>query len=325
MKNGKITLGIWSIRVFKSSAFFPDQPCESEFNKPTLQAEDISDVPAEFVADPFITFHDSQYYMFFEVFNKKSERGEIGLATSFDGEKWTYKKIVLREKYHLSYPHVFKFGKEIFLIPESKEANGVFLYKAKNFPYEWEKVSKLISGTYIDPTIFRHKNRWWMFAGSSENTDLHLFYSDKIDGIWIEHLKNPIVSNNYKVSRPAGRVVENEGEIYRFTQDCFTSYGKLVRSFKIKKISETEYDEEEVKIILSSSNKEFDWRKDGMHHIDQLKINKNQWLIAVDGQIFEYKSIIRWKLERFLRNPVSSTNRLIKRYLGFWGGFQKEE
>jgi hypothetical protein len=307
----EIDLAIWSIKVFHSNLISCESPNESIFNSPSIKAEDVWDVPAEFVADPFVLSHNSKYYLFFEVLNKRSERGEIGVATSSDGEQWTYQKIVLKEKFHLSYPHVFIHNNEFYMIPESSEANQIYLYKAKNFPYGWEKVCALVNGKYIDPTIFNFNGKWWMFAGSP-NGDLHLFHSDKIDGTWIRHSLSPLISNNNNISRPAGRVIINDGTIYRFTQDCEPYYGKQVRSFKINKLSQDEYQEEEISIILNGSNKNEDWRKDGIHHINKLKVNDNLWLIAVDGHRFKKQKYLSWKLGSFLRAPLPNINRIIK-------------
>ncbi|MBD3107671.1 hypothetical protein IEO70_04765 [Bacillus sp. AGMB 02131] len=304
----KINFPIWSIKVFKSQLIVDSQPNQQEFIKPTLTAKDVTDIPADFIADPFLIAHESKYFMFFEVMNKIVARGEIGLATSNDGENWKYERIVLKEKCHLSYPYVFKSNNEFFMIPESTEANGVFLYKSKSFPNEWEKVCELIHGYYSDPSIFYYNEKWWMFAGSPGK--LHLFFSNKIDSGWAEHPSSPLIKNNNSITRPAGRVIVHDGDIYRFTQDNSLFYGKSVRSFKIKTLSESEYSEEEVEIVLKGSDKQGDWRKDGMHQIDQLKINDNEWLIVVDGHFFHNENLLIWKLKRFLRNPIACTIRV---------------
>jgi hypothetical protein len=36
---------------------------------------------------------------------------------SRDAFSWTYQGVVLREQFHLSYPYVFRWNEEIFLIP----------------------------------------------------------------------------------------------------------------------------------------------------------------------------------------------------------------
>ncbi|WP_420489673.1 glucosamine inositolphosphorylceramide transferase family protein [Neobacillus vireti] len=306
----EIDLAEWSIKVFNSNLIYSKKPDDKIFNDPSIKAEDVTDVPAEFVADPFLTFYKSRFYLFFEVLNMRSELGEIGLATSEDGEKWTYQKIVLKERYHLSYPHVFEFEDQFYMVPESSEAKEVILYKAKNFPYEWEKYSVIANGKYIDPTIFQYNSKWWMFVGTP-NGDLHLFYSEKIEGKWIKHSLSPIIKDNYNISRPAGRVIIDNNKIYRFTQDCKPYYGKQVRSFIINKLTENEYQEEEINIILNGSDKNNDWRRDGMHHIDQLKINGNEWLIAVDGHKFKTHNYLKWKIKSIYRAPVANINRLL--------------
>jgi hypothetical protein len=286
---------VWSIKVFKSSSIISRVPNEYILNNSSLMASDVTDVPAAFIADPFIIFHDSKYYMFFEVLDHSLERGIIGLASSENGELWTYERIVLKEDFHLSYPYVFKHNNTIYMIPESIGANRVLLYKAKNFPYEWEITRELICGRYDDPSIFQHNNKWWMFAG--QNGNLHLFVSDQLEGEWTEHPKSPVITGNFNITRPGGRVIVDKNKIYRYTQDGEPYYGSAVRAFKIKELSEFDYKEEKVSMVLNGS-KNTDWRKDGMHHIDQLKIADDQWLIAVDGHKFIKRNYLLWKLQR---------------------------
>lgn len=57
---------------------------------PVLTRNHVTDVPASFVADPFMSRVDGRWYMFFEVMNRLTWKGEIGLATSENGTEWTY-------------------------------------------------------------------------------------------------------------------------------------------------------------------------------------------------------------------------------------------
>jgi len=296
--NKKITVGIWSIKVFNSNSIITEQPKNSELKEPTLQASDVTDIPAEFVADPFIILHQSKLYMFFEILDKSLGRGVIGLATSQDGEKWKYDKVVLKENFHLSYPYVFEHNNIIYMIPETSEAGKVLLYKSKYFPYEWEVTSTLIEGNYVDASVFQYKNKWWMFAGKSGK--LHLFYTDQLNGPWIEHPKSPLISNNVQITRPGGRVIVEDDQIYRYTQDSKPNYGSAIRVFKITHLTEEEYEEEQVNLVLNGTNNISDWNKDGMHSIDQLKVNDSEWLTVVDGHRLEYKNHFVWKIERIL-------------------------
>ncbi|MFJ7728157.1 hypothetical protein ACIQXV_18670 [Neobacillus sp. NPDC097160] len=293
-----IIVGIWSISVFNSQTLISKYPDKNKIGRPSLQASDISDVHAEFIADPFIISHQSLFFMFFEILDKTSGKGIIGLATSINGENWNYDRAVLKENYHLSYPYVFKYGDDFYMIPESSEANKVLLYKAKNFPYEWSVVNELIEGNYVDSSIFQYNNKWWMFAGKSGK--LHLFFSDTLERNWVEHPKSPLITNNYSITRPGGRVIVEENAIYRYTQDGQPSYGSAVRVFRITVLSEREYEEEEMDLILKGSKKVNDWNRDGMHSIDQLKVAENNWLIAVDGHKLQKENYLLWKADRLL-------------------------
>jgi hypothetical protein len=304
-----VTLGIWSIKVLNSDSFVLKPLNESLLENPTLQARDIKDVSAEFIADPFIMCHNSMFYMFFEVLDKTSDKGIIGLATSGDGAKWNYERIVLKESYHLSYPHVFKYKDEVYMTPETIQANGVLLYKAMNFPYDWEIACKLIEGQYVDPSIFQYKDKWWLFA--AQNGKLHLFYSNELIGNWIEHPKSPLITDNFNITRPGGRVIVNDGEIYRYTQDGMPNYGSSVKVFKVTNLTESEYEEEEMNEVIKGTNKVNDWKKDGMHTIDQLKITNDKWLIAVDGHTVEKRNHLIWKLN-YIVLKISSISFLSK-------------
>ncbi|OPH56668.1 hypothetical protein BC351_27390 [Paenibacillus ferrarius] len=288
---------IWAIKVFQSEHMISASCMETNLDTPSLQASDVRDVQAEFVADPFIITYKQKFYLFFEVFNKGSARGEIGLAISDDGAKWEYQRIVLRESFHLSYPQVFVIGDDVYMLPETSGAGRVLLYKAKQFPFEWEVVSVLFEGNFLDPSIVKYEDKWWIFAGS-EGGNLHLFHADQLLGPWMEHPQNPIITNDKRITRPGGRLVAMGSQLFRYTQDGSQYYGNSVRVFKVNTLSEFEYKDEEVSIVLRGTNKDRDWRKDGMHHIDQLMISDTQWLVAVDGQRTKRWNYFAWKLDR---------------------------
>ncbi|MGZ4829612.1 MAG: glucosamine inositolphosphorylceramide transferase family protein, partial [Candidatus Angelobacter sp.] len=47
-------------------------------SNPVISAGDVTDVPARFVADPFMVTVDGLWHMFFEVLNNQSNKGDIG-------------------------------------------------------------------------------------------------------------------------------------------------------------------------------------------------------------------------------------------------------
>ncbi|MDG0789440.1 hypothetical protein OMP38_00175 [Cohnella ginsengisoli] len=63
--NKRIELAVWSIKILKSDTIFPKRANAFDFTYPTLRSTDITDVDAEFVADPFMVSDGLKYYLFF--------------------------------------------------------------------------------------------------------------------------------------------------------------------------------------------------------------------------------------------------------------------
>ncbi len=276
----------WSIGIYEGGSPLSAQPISNMCN-PVLSRTDISDVRAAYVADPFMIRVNDIWHMFFEVLNQEKNRGEIGLATSTNGLNWEYQRIVLAEPFHISYPYVFEWLGEYYMIPEAWRSGGVKLYKADKFPDEWSCIGSLIDGNrFADSSIFRHEDKWWLFTDSGVNFKspvLRLYYSEDLMGPWIEHPVSPIIDNNPHIARPSGRIVSIGGRLIRFTQDVYPVYGSQVWSFEIQELSLTTYKERRIyrEPILSNGNSR--WNSGGMHHIDAHQLENGKWLACVDG------------------------------------------
>ena len=274
--------GEWSIGIYEgnSSLNFYDP---KHIKNPVLTKESVTDVQASFVADPFMVRENNTWYMFFEVMNRRTHHADIGLATSEDGFHWAYQRIVLDEPFHLSYPYVFKWNGEYYMIPETRYAGSIRLYKATNFPTEWSFIDTLVDGEYRDSSIFYYDGKWWMTTATT-NGVLLLFYADNLLGPWREHTKSPVINGNCNCARPGGRVlVLDDGRIIRYTQDDFPTYGNQVRAFEITKLTVADYEEEEVSESPILKKSGTGWNGFGMHNIDPHKINEENWIAVVDG------------------------------------------
>ncbi len=276
----------WSIGIYEGPSPFRVRPSH-RIRNPILTPLDITDVRAETVADPFMLRLGQTWYMFFEVLNQQTARGEIGLAVSADGLSWRYQQIVLAEPFHLSYPYVFEHDNAVYMIPESHEANSVRLYRALSFPTEWSLVCPLLEGGYfVDSSVVRHEGTWWMFTDASQNfkhDTLRLFYAHELTGPWREHPQSPIVEGDAHIARPAGRVLALDGKLIRFGQDDSPTYGRQVRAFEITELTTRGYSERMVsrRPILKPGWR--GWNGLGMHHVDPHRTNNGTWLVYVDG------------------------------------------
>ncbi len=272
---------IWSIGLYSGPSIFELSPCAEVVN-PIMTAGKITDVSADFAADPFVIEHEGSWLMFFEVLNRKTYEGDIGLATSKEGLEWDYAGVVLDEPFHLSYPHVFNWRGDFYMIPESNRAGSVRLYKAESFPTKWSFHRSLVNGRYTDPTAFHYAEQWWMFAAETSSDTLRLFRADELEGPWTEHVKSPVVERDANIARCAGKVLVYEDRLLRFAQDCDPVYGNRVRVFEVTELSEESYQEKEVNDNLLPCGNGSGWNADGMHHISVVKSDET-WLAYVDG------------------------------------------
>lgn len=252
---------------------------------PVLAREQVTDVRAGFVADPFLVRHESGWLLFFEVLSCATGCGEIGLAESRDGFAWEYRRIVLREPFHLSYPHVFAHDGAHYMTPESLEAGSIRLYRARRFPEEWELVRELVPGRFVDPSVIQAEGRWWLFAGDANgrHDTLRLFVAEDLTGPWREHPRSPLIRRNGRRARPAGRLCRWQDRLVRFAQDCRPYYGRGVRAFEILELTPDRYREREApeSPVLGPGA---GWNAAGMHHLDPQPDGQGGWIAAVDGR-----------------------------------------
>lgn len=273
----------WSIGIYTGPSPLKLSPPPGVRN-PVLTAQSVTDIKARFVADPFLVKENGAWYMFFEVMEARTYKGKIGLASSRDGLRWKYEQIVLDEPYHLSYPYVFRWEDDYYMIPECHESNSVRLYKAERFPTQWALAGVLLDGDFSDASILRYGDRWWLFVDYEDRNDtLRLFYADQLLGPWTEHPESPIIEGDAHIARPGGRMILYNGQIVRYTQDDDPDYGNQLRAFFVTELTPVRYQEREIKEnpVLKGSGS--GWNAHGMHHTDPHRLAENQWLAAVDG------------------------------------------
>lgn len=170
------------------------------------------------------------------------------------------------------------------MIPEIAHSGKVRLYKFIEFPQKLEYVKDVIEGSYWDCYLIDYNNQYYLFAHKQK--DLYLYYSESLFEDWKSHPNNPIVKDNAKISRPAGRIIKENNELIRFSQYKSEYYGKCINKIKITMISETEYKEEDQGVVLRGSNIKGSFNKDGMHNIDITR-DGDKYIVIVDGHYFK--------------------------------------
>lgn len=274
----------WCIGIYAGATPLRLKPAAGIVN-PVLNARDVTDVAARFVADPFMLRVDHAWHMFFEVMPAAHRVGAIGHATSANGLAWRYDCLVLEEPFHLSYPCVFESNGAYYLVPESHQAGVIRLYRAGRFPFEWSAIATLAEGEWVEPTLFWWNSHWWLLAATParHSTHLHLFEATNLTGPWREHPASPVVRDDQVAARPAGRVVVHDGKLLRFAQDCSRRYGESVRAFEIVELTDRRYREQPVSNDILHGPSGAGWNSARMHHVDPHQLDEGHWLACVDG------------------------------------------
>jgi hypothetical protein len=212
-----------------------------------------------FWADPFLLDHDQGTWLFFEDYSYRVDRGVIGVGR-LDDRGISEVRTCLDLPFHLSYPCVFKHAGEIFMIPETSDANSVQLYRAQRFPYEWKLEKVLCHAKAVDTTPWFDGARWWFFTTLEEPTGhavMSMLYSaDDLTGDWTLHPSSPFCTD-VRYARNAGAILTIDGRRFRPSQDCSRNYGGSLTLNEIVELNPERYREQAVVDIFPDSTLRF--------------------------------------------------------------------
>lgn len=176
---------------------------------------------SRWIADPFVFKYNLKNYVFAEMGDRVTWRGEIGYyCLDKNKEKW---HTCIKEKWHLSFPNIFYWNGDIVMMCESYEHNCIYLYKCVRFPDKWIKSDEnLLDGVFVDSDICSINNELFLFAYSIENDEnilkIYEFKDDKF--FFLQQFED-----EKKQLRPAGKVFDINEKKYLPTQNCEKSYG----------------------------------------------------------------------------------------------------
>ena len=201
-------------------------------------------------ADPHVLYRDGKYYVFIEEVRLETRKGHIAVFELDENGNASPAVTIIDEPYHLAYPFVFEWRDDLWLIPDSRSNRSVDLYRCEEFPHRWVLHKTLMSNVdAVDSTLLRHNDRWWMFtarvfhAGVRSSDDLCLYScDDPTSDDWTEHPRSPVVSDVSR-ARPAGRILEQNGRLYRPAQICTPRYGYGIQLRRIEHLTPTHYEE----------------------------------------------------------------------------------
>lgn len=201
-------------------------------------------------ADPFIISVGEKDYLFFEMFDRLKSKGLIGYR-EINGNKIGKMKIAYEADHHLSFPYIFEYKNEYYMMPEYSEGKELFVLKATHFPDKWEKIESWMQGKrFVDSVLLSHEGENYLLT-----QDLQSGYSSEKFSIfirkgkeWVPHKQSPVVKSLAN-ARLAGKTFFERNQLIRVAQDCQDGYGTKLHFNNILKLSEDEYEEEMFRTI----------------------------------------------------------------------------
>ncbi len=201
----------------------------------------LRDPGNRFFADPFPVTWQGRTVVFFEDLDHRVGKGVISAMAFGEAGPEGEAIPVLEEPWHLSYPFIMSHDGALWMVPESSLSGQVPIYRCIEFPHRWERAGTLLDGLEAaDGTIFRHGGRFWMTAairdGRGGYSDmLGIFHAETLLGAWEEHRLRPVLVD-VGAARPAGAVIERQGQLWRPIQDCGRGYGKEMALARIDRL-----------------------------------------------------------------------------------------
>ena len=265
---GKNSFSLWSLHVAKFEKNFIKNSKRFIVNSIRIKP------PTNFEwADPFIFSYKKKDYVFFENNDLKLNKGKISFG-EISQNKLIKIKDILNLNFHLSYPFIWEYEGNVYLIPETSENKSIHIWKAKKFPDKWVYFKTLLENEYCcDTTILqdKSKNNWLLTNKSNDNSNdpNNELYIYKIIGHFkklIPHKLNPVITDCL-TARNAGQL-KIGNQLLRPSQiNDSSGYGIGLNINKIISLSLTSYKEKIVTKIIPNNIKNVD----GLHHINNSK------------------------------------------------------
>jgi hypothetical protein len=212
-------------------------------------------------ADPFPVEADGGYHVFLEIYDRAARHGSIGVSRLSRDGVFEPPETVLDAPYHLSYPFVFQWRGQWFLMPESSNATRIEVFAARRFPFDWTLETVLFNPfRAVDSTLVEVEGRWWLFTNQSPHPDvrnydeLYAYHAPTPLGPWTPHRRNPIKSDA-RSARGAGRFLSRGRSLFRPSQDDSRRYGSAIVINRIDELAPDRFRETAVSRI------EPGWRK----------------------------------------------------------------
>lgn len=196
-------------------------------------------------ADPFLYEKDQKVYLFYEAYDLVEKKGKEGYSILNADGTWTSPKIIIDEPYHLSFPNIFDYAGNIYIMPEMSGDYSLKLYKAESFPDIWQVSDIVLADVYACDSVFiETKEKRYLLTNEMFHNVPNGQYSScwvknylyEMDGLKAVEDGTRVAEGDYGV-RNAGKVFFHKEKLYRVGQDCRNKrYGRGMVLYEIESL-----------------------------------------------------------------------------------------
>ena len=173
-------------------------------------------------ADPMPYTIADQTFVFMEMMDHRTLKGVIGVSAYDSQGKLSKPRVIIDEPFHMSFPHVFDFNGNTYMIPETSEVEQLRVYKMGEDVYQWE-IFRIFEnlGKLVDTITMEKDGHLYFLAcelhSNPLKTRLILFKLDDINKGMLAEI--PMENEEYSYEcRNAGPFIYSSGHIYRISQ-----------------------------------------------------------------------------------------------------------
>lgn len=198
-------------------------------------------------ADPFVCSDGKHEYVFVELMPTYGLLGKIAVAAVVDGRIGEF-HVVIDEPFHLSFPNVFQYGGQWYMLPETNMSGQVRLYCADEFPYRWRLDTILMENVrLVDHALYPVKDGFLMVSHDIVD-EIHgynrIFFLD----MGKKTLEELHPAGTWSNIRLGGTFFQKNGKWYHALQDCKECYGEYLHFFEVDTFSSEKFVEHQVGI-----------------------------------------------------------------------------
>ena len=107
-------------------------------------------------ADPMVRHIRGKYYVFTGQFDLDEGKGKIAVSEIRNGKIGT-PKTILDEPFHLSFPNVFAFGQDYYMVPECSASHAIRIYKMGGSVEHWEEILSIPVDNCVDTAVLQQR------------------------------------------------------------------------------------------------------------------------------------------------------------------------